>query len=123
MSLLNPFSDGSNIFLDFIEKVNSKASRVLEIGSRMVSPGAGAGSKRMLFPKASNYVGFDYYKDSNTDVIGDCHELSRYFKGQKFDAIFSVALLEHLAMPWVVAMEIAKVLEIDGDTFHCAPQT
>jgi len=34
------------------------------------------------------------------------------------DAIFSMAVFEHLAMPWVAAKEINKLLPIGGYTYH-----
>ncbi len=109
--------DGGDIFADFINLVNDKNLRILEIGSRVVSPGSS--SKRALFPGAASYTGFDYYPDNNTDVVGDAHKLSQYFTdNQRFDGIFSISVFEHLAMPWVVAMEINKLLEIGGYTFH-----
>lgn len=114
-------NDGSNIFNEFVKHVNNNKLRVLEIGSRVVSPGSK--SKRELFPGASTYVGFDYYPDSNTDVVGDAHELSKYFNGQKFDAIFSLQVLEHIAMPWKVVLEISKLLDIGGVTCHVTHQT
>jgi hypothetical protein len=110
------YIDGSNIFIEFIKRVNDEHLTVLEIGSRIVS--SGGSSLRHHFPDAKSYTGFDIYSDSNTDVVGDAHKLSQYFKGQKFDAVFSIAVFEHLAMPWVVAKEINKVLEIGGITFH-----
>jgi hypothetical protein len=58
------------------------------------------------------------YPDANTDVVGDAHRLSSYFPGRRFDAVFSLSVLEHLAMPWVVAAEINKVLRPGGLTFH-----
>jgi SAM-dependent methyltransferase len=102
------------LFEEFRAEVNRKAGKILEIGSRQVVPGGQ--SKRSLFPDCS-YVGFDYYSDVNTNVVGDAHELSKFF-GDEFDAVFSLAVLEHLAMPWVVAAEINKVLKPGGLTFH-----
>lgn len=110
------FTHTGGLFNEFIELVNQNHLRVLEIGSRIVSPGSR--SKRELFPEAASYTGFDYYPDDNTDVVGDAHRLSQYFKHQRFDAIFSLSVFEHLAMPWLVAMEINKLLEIGGITFH-----
>jgi hypothetical protein len=109
-----PETQGSNLFDEFRAEANRLQGKVLEIGSRQVCPG-GQG-KRSLFPDCS-YVGFDYYKDDNTDVVGDAHELSKFF-GSEFDAVFSLAVLEHFAMPWVVAAEINKVLRVGGLTFH-----
>src|SRR5207248_4030080 len=102
------------LFEQFRSEINRRPGKILEIGSRQVVPGGK--SKRDLFPEC-DYTGFDYYRDANTDVVGDAHQLSRLV-GNDFDAVFSLAVLEHLAMPWVVAAEINKVLKIGGLTFH-----
>jgi hypothetical protein len=88
---------------------NHEGMRILEVGSREVTgPSAG----RQMFTKAE-YIGFDYYPGKNVDVVGDAHRLSSYFPpGEKFDIIYSSACFEHFAMPWVVAVEIAKLLNI-----------
>jgi hypothetical protein len=112
----NEFPKSGKSFDQFIQLVNENHLKVIEIGSRIVAPGSS--SKRELFPDAASYTGFDYYPDENTDVVGDAHRLSQYFANQRFDAIFSISVFEHLAMPWVVAMEINKLLEIGGITFH-----
>lgn len=87
--------------------------RVLEIGSREVTSRSIA---RDRFTPAE-YVGFDYYAGPNVDVVGDAHRLSSYFDGQQFDLIYSSAVFEHFAMPWVVATEIAKLLKVGGSVF------
>lgn len=112
----NLFPDGAGLYNQFIQLVNEDHLKVLEIGSRIVSPGSV--SKRPLFHNSKFYTGFDYYPDSNTDVVGDAHKLSEYFGNQRFDAIFSLSVFEHLAMPWIVAREISKLLEVGGITFH-----
>ncbi len=86
--------------------------RVLEIGSREVT---GSYGLRDELPPGG-YVGFDYYPGPNVDVIGDAHRLSSYFD-ERFDVIYSTAVLEHLAMPWVAAEEIAKTLKVGGMVF------
>lgn len=103
-----------NLFEEFREEVNRGQGKVLELGSRQVVKSGQ--SKRSLFPNCT-FIGFDYYPDANTDVVGDAHELSKFF-GAEFDAVLSLAVFEHLAMPWVVAAEISKVLKIGGLTFH-----
>lgn len=92
--------------------LGSKAgTKILEIGSREVT---GESSARKIFANAE-YVGFDYYPGENVDVVGDAHKLSSYFKeGEKFDLIYSLACFEHFAMPWKVAEEINKLLNIQG---------
>jgi len=84
--------------------------RILEIGSREVT---GKSNARERFSKAE-YVGFDFHPGANVDVVGDAHKLSQYFDAQHFDVIYSVAVFEHFAMPWVVATEIAKLLKVGG---------
>ncbi len=86
--------------------------RVLEIGSRVVTGRAGLKPRF----KTAEYVGFDYYPGENVDVSGDAHRLSEHVSGP-FDVVFSTAVFEHLAMPWVVAEEIARVTGIGGMVF------
>lgn len=94
-----------------IETHNKSDIKILEIGSREVT---GNNNFRHLFPEAT-YVGFDFYAGNNVNIIGDAHKLSTYFdKKEKFDLIFSAAVFEHFAMPWVVAMEIDKLIKIGG---------
>jgi hypothetical protein len=49
------------------------------------------------------------------DISGDAHRLClTYVVDQQFDVIYSSAVFEHLAMPWVAAYEIQKCLKIGG---------
>ena len=88
----------------------SEGKKVLEIGSREVS------CKSTARETFADYTGFDYYPGSNVDVVGDAHKLSEYF-GQEFDIVYSAVVFEHLAMPWIVAIEISKVLKAGGIVF------
>jgi SAM-dependent methyltransferase len=93
---------------------NKEGLRILEIGSREVTEPSVA---RKQFAKAE-YIGFDYYPGANVDVVGDAHRLSSYFKeDEKFDVIYSSACFEHFAMPWLVSVEIAKLLKVGGTVF------
>ena len=93
---------------------NKPGLRILEIGSREVTGKSGA---RKNFSNAS-YIGFDLYPGNNVDVVGDAHKLSSYFAGEeKFDVIYSSSCFEHFAMPWVVAIEISKLLKVGGIVF------
>lgn len=92
---------------------NKKGLRILEIGSRVVT-----GSNFSTYFPDADYVGFDIYPGNNVDIVGDAHKLSSYFpEGQKFDLIYSSAVFEHLAMPWIAANEIIKLLNIGGYVF------
>jgi hypothetical protein len=99
-------------FRDSLINIGNKAgTRILEIGSREVT--AKSSYRKDLYN--AQYIGFDIYQGENVDVVGDAHKLSSYFtETEKFDIIFSRACFEHFAMPWVVAVEIAKLLKIGG---------
>ncbi|MEO6340387.1 MAG: class I SAM-dependent methyltransferase [Caulobacteraceae bacterium] len=86
--------------------------RMLEIGSREVTGSYGLRSSLAH----AEYVGFDVYPGPNVDIVGDAHRLSEHVTGQ-FDVVYSTAVFEHLAMPWLVAEEIAKVLKVGGMAF------
>jgi len=114
-TFLTPDVPTSQVFGKWDEYLKSLGTmqglRVLEIGSREVT---GPSQERRRFADAE-YVGFDYYPGANVQVVGDVHRLSSYFKpGEQFDLIFTVACFEHFAMPWVAAVEIAKMLKTGG---------
>jgi hypothetical protein len=92
---------------------NKEGMRILEIGSREVTGKRGEFVRGHLFK--ATYVGFDFYSGDNVDVVGDVHKLSTYFsEDDKFDIIFTTACFEHFAMPWIVALEIKKMLKVEG---------
>ncbi len=93
---------------------NQEGLRILEIGSREVT---GESEARQRMSKGC-YVGFDIYPGKNVDVVGDVHQLSSYFReDERFDIIYSSACFEHFAMPWLAAVEIAKMLKVGGIVF------
>lgn len=94
-----------------VELCDKPGMKVLEVGARNVT----GDTFRDRFKNAS-YTGFDYYQGENVDVVGDAHKLSSYF-GEKFDLIFSSAVFEHLAMPWLVSIEMIKLLNLGGYVF------
>jgi len=89
---------------------NHKEASILEIGSREV---VGKSSLKSRLPLAQ-YTGLDFHAGPNVHVVGDAHKLSNYFEPNSFDVVYSTAVFEHLAMPWVVSEEISKVLRVGG---------
>lgn len=104
---------------NLITMANEQAWKVLELGSRAITNKDGL----KKYFTTSEYIGFDYYEGPSVDIVGDAHHLSDYFDVETFDLVFSSAVFEHLALPWVVAEEIAKVLKIGGylfiETHYC----
>jgi SAM-dependent methyltransferase len=76
----------------------------------------GAGRRDVYFDNVVNYeiVGYD-----STDVIGVGEHLP--FESNTFDAVFSVAVLEHVRDPFRCAAEIARVLKRGGELYCCMP--
>lgn len=105
---------GHGQYLQYLTDIgNHPGLKILEVGSREVT---GKSDARSRFSKAE-YVGFDYYPGANVDVVGDAHKLSQYFGDKKFDIIYSSAVFEHFAMPWLVAVEMATLLKVGGIIF------
>lgn len=76
----------------------------------------GAGSKPAYF---ENVVNFEIAAYKSTDVRGVGERLP--FKDNVFDAVLSVAVLEHVKDPWACAREIVRVLKPGGDLLCVVP--
>ena len=99
------------IFRSFIEETDRRPpGRILEVGSRARSGNIYKGG----FRNYKEYVGLDIIEGENVDVVGEIHQLSRYFDAERFDFVYSISTFEHLAMPWKAVLEINKVMAIGG---------
>lgn len=91
--------------------------RIVELGSRSVC------SKSVLklhveeHHPLAQFIGVDIHPGEGVDLVCDIHNLSSAIAAESVDVIFSSAVFEHLAMPWVVAEEIARILRPGGHAF------
>ena len=99
------------------KKLIGKSGKLLDIGGRDRSK-----LDRSLQFECDVTV-LDINEGNNVDIVGDAHELSAIFVGECFDAVMSVCVFEHLAMPWKVVGEINHVLKINGYVFLYTHQT
>jgi SAM-dependent methyltransferase len=76
----------------------------------------GAGSRPAYY---ENVVNFEIAAYPSTDVRGVGEVLP--FKDNSFDAVFSLAVLEHVKDPFQCAREIKRVLKPGGDLLCCVP--
>jgi len=84
--------------------------------------GCGGGQSRQWFEgKGHRYIGVDVSKVrvgeslqqfGGSDILCDAHFLP--FQDRQFDVVYSAAVTEHLACPFLVAQEVARVLKPGG---------
>lgn len=101
---------------DFLKLLAAKTDddcRFLEIGSRARSGVV----NRHFAPPGWEYSGFDILAGPNVDIVGDAHELSSFYPQEHFDAVMAISVIEHILMPWKLAIELNKVMKIGGIGF------
>jgi SAM-dependent methyltransferase len=86
-----------------------------EVGDGLVLD-CGAGCRTSYF---DNVVNFEIVAYPTTDVCGAGEVLP--FKDRVFDAVLSLAVLEHVKDPWQCAEEIKRVLKPGGRLMCCVP--
>ncbi len=105
----------------FAEAMRGRGGTVLELGARVV--GSMTQGWRARFEPACRYVGSDIHPGPGIDAVGDVHALTGFVTPGSLDGLFSVAVLEHLAAPWVAAGEINRALKMGGETVHVTHQS
>jgi hypothetical protein len=98
---------------------SSQPGTLLEVGSRARS----GVTRRHLIPDGWGYKGLDILAGKNVDKVGDAHRLSVLFPTERFDAMMSFSVLEHLLMPWKFAIELNRVLRPGAIGLFCTHQT
>ena len=98
--------------MDFFSWINEHQDelKVVEIGSRARS----GNNSRSRIDSRHSYVGTDLMEGENVDVVADVHQLSSHLEQGSVDALFGLSVVEHVAMPWKMAIELNRVLKIGG---------
>lgn len=120
--LLRTYPEQYNSAVSCLWKIINDCSvggKILEIGSR----GSTSIKFRNRLPKQWEYTGVDIKEGDNVNYVGDVHKLSSLVRGRDFDVIYSSSVFEHLAAPWLVAIECAKVLKVGGYVFTATHNT
>ena len=92
--------------------------KLLDIGGR-----ARSGVQRSLEYPGCDVTVLDIVAAPGVDLVADAHEMSRHLPAGHFDLVLSIAVFEHLAMPWKVAVEMARVLKQGGVALVFTHQT
>lgn len=114
---LNPMDSIDEVIAKHIEA--APAGPVLAIGVRSTTEDLLATRMAIFGDRVVTTV--DIHPGIGVDVVGDVHRLSRLFPAEEFAVVFSSSVLEHVAAPWLVAAECAKVLKRGGLAIQAAP--
>lgn len=113
-------SANNRLHTRFIDELkNLPSCKLLELGGRNRS---GTDTTKSFYKNFTTTV-VDICPGDNVDYVGDAHELSSIFEASTFDAITSVSVFEHLAMPWKVVLSMNHVLHLGGLAFVQSHQT
>lgn len=82
----------------------------------------GAGIDKTVRNRFANVVTFDQIKMPGIEVVGDIHELSKYFS-KEFDTVICSEVFEHTREPNKAMGEIKKVLKSGGIFIGTGPVT
>jgi SAM-dependent methyltransferase len=66
-------------------------------------------------------ISLDIHSGNGVDVVGDIHDVRSIFTDAQFACVYSESVIEHLAMPWVAALEMLRVLKPGGVLAHSIP--
>lgn len=114
-----PGTDGEAPIAAFATAMKARRGTVIEIGARVVGQHSSLNAAQFL-PEC-RFIGCDIHAAPGVDLVADAHFLSASVAPGSVDGIFSLAVLEHLAAPWLVAAEINRTLRIGGETLHLVP--
>lgn len=92
------------------------ANSLIEKYSHGLILDAGAGFRGNYL---KNVINFEIVPYASTDVVGVGEELP--FKDNSFDAVFTLAVLEHVRDPFRCAQEIRRVLKPGGELYAVVP--
>jgi hypothetical protein len=67
-------------------------------------------SRRHHIPETWDYKGTDILPGPNVDMVIDAHKPSSLIAVRSIDAVMSISVFEHLAMPWKAAIELNRVM-------------
>lgn len=79
----------------------------------------GAGDARFTASGGGNVVYSDVALAPDTHLIADAHDIP--FQDATFDAVFAIAVLEHVADPFRTVSEIRRVLKPEGLVYSVTP--
>lgn len=82
-------------------------------GKKILNLGSGVGRFDHYISPDIKMINLDINPDApGVDIVADAHRLP--FDDASIDIVYSIAVLEHVKKPWVVASEITRILKPGG---------
>lgn len=107
--------NGNSFFACYSKSFDQNNTVVVEIGSQDVN-----GSLKDVCPKNFKYIGVDFIKANNVDlVLDDPYQLP--FDDNSVDMVVSSSCFEHSEMFWLVYLEALRILKPSGLFYLNAP--
>jgi SAM-dependent methyltransferase len=108
--------NSGKLFFDTYAKYKNEGT-IVDIGSQNVN-----GSLKSVCPDRFNYIGVDFQKANNVDVvIDDPYKLP--FEDQSIDIVVSSSCLEHCEFFWLTWLEILRIIKSDGLIYINVPSS
>ena len=106
--------DNAKKFFDVFAK-HKQSGLVIDIGSQDVN-----GSLKEVTPNRFKYIGVDFAKAKNVDVVLD-NPYKYPLEDQTVDIVVSSSCLEHSEFFWLTFLEMVRVTKADGLIYLNAP--
>ncbi len=68
-------------------------------------------------------IAVDIHDGPGVDLVGDGHLLSTYFEPGSVAGFVSDEVFEHVEAPWLIALEVQRILQVGGLALVSAPMT
>lgn len=101
-------------FVDSMQAAGINSGKVCEIGG----PNNSFGNDMPDY----DFEYLSLYPDAKFDsvLVADATQCD-HLKGERYDAIFSVSVFEHISKPWKAAEHLCRLLKPGGIMYHAAP--
>lgn len=109
------FDEMGSVFRRYLDGYTNRKLRVVDVGSLDVN-----GTYKSLMPDNWVYTGVDMVAGRNVDIVmSDPYKLP--FSDNSVNIVISGQCFEHVARPWLMIKEMARILDPGGHCFITAP--
>jgi SAM-dependent methyltransferase len=117
--------NGDALLSNFIARCRTMSRpSVLELGTKRSIADRSTMHKEWV-PQAGEFLGSDFERGADVDIVADAHKLSEVTGEERFDIIIACSTFEHFKYPHLVAHQVMRALKVGGilliQTHQCFP--